>query len=89
MEVRAIPLIPDVAPSLPAASAAPEFSHVLDELSAALEGAQHAENAFATRTGSLQDAVYERARADVAVAVATAATGRVAQTVQSLLNMQV
>lgn len=89
MEVRAIPLTPDVAQNLPSPGASPAFSHILDDLGAALEGAQRAENAFAGHAGSLQDAVYERARADVAIAVASAAAGRVAQTAQSLLSMQV
>jgi flagellar hook-basal body complex protein FliE len=51
--------------------------------------AQSAEDAFARGAGSLQDAVYERARADVALAVATAAAQRGAQAIQSILNMQV
>jgi flagellar hook-basal body complex protein FliE len=65
------------------------FGRALDAAGAALRGAQDAEDAFAAGSGSLQDAVYERARADVAVAVATAAAQRCAQAVQSVLNMQV
>jgi flagellar hook-basal body complex protein FliE len=85
------PLIPDVAPAPPAAappSGAP-FADVLDALGATLERAQGAEDAFAAKRGSLQEAIYERARADVALAVATAAAQHAAQAVQSVLNMQI
>ena len=64
------------------------FSRLVDEIGGALRGAQTAEDAFAAGSGSLQQAVYERARADVALAVATTAASRCAQAVQSLLNMQ-
>jgi flagellar hook-basal body complex protein FliE len=84
------PLIPDVAP---APAAAPpggaSFAGVLDALGATLERAQGAEDAFAAKRGSLQEAIYERARADVALAVATAAAQHAAQAVQSVLNMQI
>jgi flagellar hook-basal body complex protein FliE len=85
------PLIPDVA-RLPSAVASPDrapFADVLDALGATLERAQGAEDAFAAKRGSLQDAIYERARADVALAVATAAAQHAAQAVQSVLNMQI
>ena len=88
--MRVEPLIPDAAP-LPVASGADggEFARALDALGETLRGAQNAEDRFAAGSGSLQDAVYLRARADVALAAATAATGRLVQAVQSLLNMQV
>jgi flagellar hook-basal body complex protein FliE len=54
-----------------------------------LLGAEKAEDAFASGAGRLQDAVYERARADVALSVATAAAQRGAQAISSILNMQV
>ena len=88
--MRVEPLIPDVAPVAPATpSGAAPFAAVLDAVGATLERAQGAEDAFAARRGSLQDAIYERARADVAVAVATAAAQHAAQAVQSVLNMQI
>ena len=88
--MRVEPLIPDVAPAPPAAPSfdAP-FADVLDALGATLERAQGAEDAFAAKRGSLQEAIYERARADVALAVATAAAQHAAQAVQSVLNMQI
>jgi len=65
------------------------FGKLLDDLGSVLGGAEHAEDAFATGVGDLQTAVYERARADVALSVATAAAQRTAQALQSILNMQV
>jgi flagellar hook-basal body complex protein FliE len=91
--MRVEPLVADV-PSLPARSAdgddAPElFAEALQALGATLTRAQSAEDAFAGGGGSLQDAVYERARADVALSVATAAAQRGAQAIQSIFNLQV
>lgn len=88
--MRVEALLPDAAiaaappPALPGA-----FARALDGVSEALTGATRAEDAFAAGRGSLQDAAYERARADIAVSVATAVAGRTAQVVQSLLSMQV
>jgi flagellar hook-basal body complex protein FliE len=88
--VRVEPFVPDVAPAMPTASPAEaSFSNALDALGATLERAQGAEDAFAAKRGSLQEAIYERARADVALAVATAAAQHAAQSVQSVLNMQI
>ncbi len=83
-------LQPDVSPA-PAASAASgsAFSRALDGVGALLDGANAAEDAFANRVGSLQRAVYERARADVALSVATAAAQRSAQALTSILNMPI
>ncbi|HKU80914.1 MAG TPA: flagellar hook-basal body complex protein FliE [Candidatus Tumulicola sp.] len=89
--MRVEPLLPDtaapaLAPETPDAGA---FNRSLDALGSALERAQASEDAFAAGSGSLQDAMYDRARADVALSVATAAAQRCAQAVQSLLNMQI
>ncbi len=85
------PLIPDapVAPALRHGASAEEFVRALDALGAMLQGAENAEDAFAAGRGTLQDAVYERARADVALSAATAAAQRCAQAISSILNMQV
>lgn len=91
MPVRAIPLMPD-APQLSATTASADgntFGKLLDDVGATLDRASRAENAFAAHAGSLQDAVYERARADVVVAAAAAAASRIVQSVQTLTNMQV
>ncbi len=89
--MRVEALIPDVAPSgqnaAPADTSA--FGKMLDDLGAVFGKAESAENAFASGVGDLQTAVYERARADVTLSVATAAAQRGAQALQSILNMQV
>ena len=82
-------LTPDVAPSSGASGSAGDFSPAHDLIGDLLNGATRAEDAFARGSGDLQNAVYERARADVALSVAAATAQRVAQTVQSLLNMQI
>jgi flagellar hook-basal body complex protein FliE len=85
------PFVPDIAPGLPftAPSAGDAFSQAVDALGSTLERAQGAEDTFAAKRGSLQDAIYERARADVALSVATATAQHAAQAVQSVLNMQI
>ncbi len=91
--MRVEPLIPDVAPrngspdTTPDASTA--FGHMLDDLGSVFEGASRAEDRFAAGAGDLQTAVYERARADVALSVASAAAQRAVQGLQTILNMQV
>lgn len=89
--MRVETLIPDSAPVQRPAQAAQanEFGRMLDDLGSVLGNAEKSENAFAAGAGDLQTAVYERARADVALSVATAAAQRTAQALQSILNMQV
>ena len=95
--MTAPPFIPDVASprargAAPQQSEAPragEFGKVLDDLGSALSKANSAEDAFANGAGDLQSAIYERARADVALAVATAASQRAAQDLQAIFSMQV
>lgn len=84
-------LVPD-SPPASRPSAAPsesEFGKILDDVGTLLGKAQSAENAFAAGGGDLQSAIYERARADVVLSVATAAAQRTAQALQTILNMQV
>lgn len=85
------PLVPDQAPSAsrPAAPDSGAFAKALDGVGSALTRADNAEDTFAAHTGSLQDAIFERAQADVALSVATAAAQRTAQALQSVLNMQI
>lgn len=90
--MRVEPLIPDVAPQPIAPieeSNANAFANALDALGGLLRRAGGAEDAFASGAGDLQSAVYERARADVALSVATAAAQRAAQALQAIANMQV
>jgi len=88
--VRVEPLLPDAPPSVtPGRGDAAGFAKALDTLGEMLGGAEGAEDSFAYGGGTLQEAVYERARADVALSVATATAQRITQSVQSVLNMQV
>ena len=88
--MRVEPLIPDAAPFTAAGGAdAGGFAKALDALGTILGGAERAEDSFAYGGGTLQEAVYDRARADVALSVATATAQRITQSVQSILNMQV
>jgi flagellar hook-basal body complex protein FliE len=88
--VRVEPLLPDAAPFAAAGSGdAGAFAKALDALGSILGSADSAEDSFAYGGGTLQEAVYERARADVALSVATATAQRIVQSVQAVLNMQV
>jgi hypothetical protein len=83
-------LQPDIAPAESAQPARPSsFARALDDVAAVLDSANRAENAYAAHGVSLQSAVYERARADVVLAVAAAAAQRAAQALQSIFNLQV
>jgi flagellar hook-basal body complex protein FliE len=83
-------LVPDVAPApQPARADSAAFGRALDAVGSVLDGANAAEDAFARGAGTLQRAVYERARADVALSVATATAQRSAQALTSILNMQI
>jgi flagellar hook-basal body complex protein FliE len=83
-------LEPDTAPqSSPAPADANGFGQALDAIGKVLTDATQAEDAYARGSGSLQDAMYNRAQADVALSVATASAQRAAQAVQTLLNLQI
>lgn len=89
--MRVVPLQPD-APQPPRGAApadANAFAATVSSASDALRRADGAENAYAAHAGSLQDAVLERARADVALAIVTAAAQRATQAIQSILNLQI
>lgn len=87
--MRVEALIPDTSPSGNDQGDAAGFARALDSVANALSAANSAEDAFAAGSGTLQEAVYQRARADVALSVATATAQRLAQSLQSVLNMQV
>ncbi len=89
-----VPDVPSPQPAisrsaLPAQPPADAFGKVLDDVGSVLNSAGAAEERFASGSGDLQSAVYERARADVALAVATAAAQRTAQALQAIFTMQV
>lgn len=84
------PLILDAPPpTAPRPRESAAFEKVLNGLGSLFASANAAEDRFASGSGDLQQAIYERARADVALAVATAAAQRTAQALQSVLTMQV
>jgi flagellar hook-basal body complex protein FliE len=68
---------------------ASDFARALDAVGAIFEQAKAAEDAYAGGAGTLRDAVYRRAQADVALAVAAAAAQRTVQAVQTILSMQI
>ncbi|HTU69657.1 MAG TPA: flagellar hook-basal body complex protein FliE [Candidatus Baltobacteraceae bacterium] len=84
-------LQPDTASPTTPAEARDEtgFARALDQVGKVLSDATSAEDAYANGGGSLQDAVYRRAQADVTIAVATAAVQRAAQAVQTVMNLQI
>jgi flagellar hook-basal body complex protein FliE len=88
----------DDAPLAPFGSGAPpdaagDFSAAVGEafetVRAALARAGSAEQAFAARTGGLQEMVLERTQADVLLSLATATASRTAQAISTILGMQV
>lgn len=81
-------LTPDVAPSPRSESKPDTFAMLVRDAGATLDAAANAEDAFSAGHGSLQDAVYERARADIAVSVAASAAQRAAQALQTITGMQ-
>jgi flagellar hook-basal body complex protein FliE len=98
--VTVVPLVPPPlgsdddspvgAPSLPADGGfGGALSRALDATSSALRRADAAEHAFAAGRGGLQEMVVERARADVALSLATAAVSRTTQALSTILGMQV
>ncbi len=85
-------LVPDgpAAPSTPRAGApaTDAFARLVDAASAILDGADRAEAAFTAHRGGLQEMVVERARADIALQIAATAAQRTAQSLTTLLGMQ-
>jgi flagellar hook-basal body complex protein FliE len=83
-------LQPDAAPPQPRRSGDESaFARALDQVSNVLSQATKAEDAYANGMGSLQDAEYRRAQADVTLSVAAAAVQRAAQAVQAVMNLQI
>ncbi len=86
------PLVSDL--PIPSASLQPSgdssaFARALDTVGSTLDRAERSEDAFAAGSGDLQTAMYDRARADVMLSVASAAAQRAAQALNTLTNMQV
>ncbi len=81
------PLSPSAAPA--GAGFAGALQRAFDGAEGALARADAAERAFAAGRGGLSEMVVERARADIALALATAAASRVTQGLTTLLGMQI
>ncbi len=64
------------------------FGALVDAAGSLLDGADAAEARFTAHKGGLQEMVVERARADIALQVAATAAQRAAQSLQTLLGMQ-
>jgi flagellar hook-basal body complex protein FliE len=60
----------------------------LNDGAAQLERAEGAENAFIAGTGSLQEMVFERAKADSLVSIAAATSSHVVQSLNTISQMQ-
>ncbi len=65
------------------------LERALETAGDALRRADGAERAFAAHRGGLQEMVVERAHADVVLSLASAAASRTAQSVSTILGMQV
>ena len=88
--------VPDVQPSTDDIGVAPggaDFAGALarafGDASASLERADRSERAFATGHGGLQEMVLQRAQADVALSLASAAASRASGALSTILGMQV
>jgi hypothetical protein len=64
------------------------FGALVDAAGALLDRADSAEARFTAHKGGLQEMVVERTRADIALQVAATAAQRTAQSLQTLLGMQ-
>jgi flagellar hook-basal body complex protein FliE len=92
--MRVEPLVPDVAAPASAAAPAPAaagsaFGALVDAAGAALQSADSAERAFIAHRGGLAEMIVERARADIALQIAASGAQRAAQSLQTLLGMQI
>jgi flagellar hook-basal body complex protein FliE len=67
------------------------FGNLVDALQTGTQTLQHAqgaENAFIAGTGGLQEMVFKRAKADILVSIAAAASSRVTQSIDTISQMQ-
>ncbi|GAC1306856.1 MAG: hypothetical protein NVSMB21_10120 [Vulcanimicrobiaceae bacterium] len=101
MNVRELPL-PPVEPdrsdgppsSSPASDSADRafaraVANTFGDASRALQRADAAERAFASGRGGMQEMVLERAQANIALSIASAAASRTAQSLSTILSMQI
>ena len=72
-----------------AGSFAGALGKAFSDASASLERADASERAFVAGRGGLQEMVLQRAQADVALSLASAAASRASQALSTILGMQV
>ena len=83
-------LVPDVAPVVSApVPAGSIFTALVDAAGAQLERADRAETAFTSGRGGITEMMIERARADIALQIATTTASRATQALNSVLGMQI
>jgi flagellar hook-basal body complex protein FliE len=83
------PLVPDTPVERHATPAnGSGFLAALDAVGAIFANADAAESAFVAGRGGLQEMVVARAHADVAVAIAPAASARIAQALGQIFSIQ-
>ncbi len=82
-------LVPDSGTAPPAPGGRGGFAQLVDAAGAIFERADAAEARFTAHRGGLQEMVVERARADIALQIAATAAQRTAQSLQTLLGMQI
>lgn len=70
-------------------SFAEALGRAFGDANASLERADRSERAFAAGGGGLQEMVLQRAQADVALSLASAAATRASQALSTILGMQV
>ncbi len=94
--MRVVPLQSDVPlapgaepPAAPAAAFAGVLASALDAAGEALGRAERAEGSFLHGRGGIAEMVVERARADVMLSLAAAASSRASQALATVLGMQV
>lgn len=94
--MRVVPLEPDAPPALgaeppaaPAAAFAGALASAFDAAGSALGRAERAEGSFLRGSGGIAEMVVERARADVMLSLAAAASSRASQALSTILGMQV
>jgi flagellar hook-basal body complex protein FliE len=86
--MRVEPLMPDVAVPAPT-PARSTFGALVDAAGDALQSADAAERAFIGHRGGLAEMIVERARADIALQIAASGAQRAAQSLQTVLGMQI
>lgn len=88
--MRVEQLVPDRALAAPSPSVGSGvFGQLVDAAGAQLERADVAEAAFTSGRGGITEMMVERARADIALQIATTGASRATQALNTILGMQI